>query len=53
MTEAVAFDLDDTLLRDDRTISPYTIDVLRRAAATGVKIIPASGRARESMKPYV
>lgn len=53
MTEAVAFDLDDTLLRDDRTISPYTIDVLRRAAALGVKIIPASGRARESMKPYV
>ena len=53
MIEAVAFDLDDTLLRDDRTISSYTIDVLRRAAAMGVKIIPASGRARESMKPYV
>ncbi|MGN1021597.1 MAG: Cof-type HAD-IIB family hydrolase [Aristaeellaceae bacterium] len=53
MIQAVAFDLDDTLLRDDRTISPYTIRVLRAAAAKGVMIIPASGRARESMKPYV
>ncbi|MGN0745634.1 MAG: Cof-type HAD-IIB family hydrolase [Aristaeellaceae bacterium] len=53
MMEAVAFDLDDTLLRDDRTISAYTVDVLRRAAALGVRIIPASGRARDSMRPYV
>ena len=53
MTRAVAFDLDDTLLRDDRTVSPYTVNVLRRAAAQGVRIIPASGRARESMRPYV
>ena len=50
---AVAFDLDDTLLLDDLTISDYTIDVLRRAAAAGVVVIPASGRARDSMKPFV
>ncbi|MGN0778365.1 MAG: Cof-type HAD-IIB family hydrolase [Aristaeellaceae bacterium] len=53
MIQAVAFDLDDTLLRDDRTISAYTVAVLRKAAAMGIKIIPASGRARESMRPYV
>ena len=50
---AVAFDLDDTLLRDDLTISDYTISVLRRLSARGVKIIPASGRAKLSMKSFV
>ncbi len=51
--EAVAFDLDDTLLRDDLTISERTLAVLREAAARGVHIIPASGRAWESMRPFV
>ena len=50
---AVIFDLDDTLLRDDRTLSPYTVSVMRRAAAAGVHVLPASGRARDSMRPYV
>ena len=50
---AIAFDLDDTMLRDDRTLSPYTVRTLRRAAAMGVHVIPASGRARDSMKPFV
>lgn len=53
MTQAVAFDMDDTLLRDDRTISPYTIQVLRCAHAQGIHVIPASGRARDSMRPFV
>ena len=53
MIQAVAFDLDDTLLRDDRSISAYTVDVLRRVAALGIHVIPASGRVRESMRPYV
>lgn len=51
--QAIAFDLDDTLLRDDRTISPYTLSVLRQAAARGIRIIPASGRARDSMRALV
>lgn len=50
---AVAFDLDDTLLRDDRTISDRTVAVLRLLAKEGVHILPASGRAQLSMKPYV
>ena len=53
MIQAVAFDLDDSLLRDDRSISDYTVDVLRRVAAMGIHVIPASGRVRESMRPYV
>ena len=51
--QAVAFDLDDTLLRDDLSISPHTVSVLRRLSAMGVRIIPASGRAQLSMKPFV
>lgn len=52
-TRAIAFDLDDTLLRDDRTISDYTVSVLAACAARGIRIIPASGRARDSMLGYV
>lgn len=50
---AIAFDLDDTLLRDDRSISPYTISVLHRAAEKGILIIPASGRTSSSMRHLV
>ena len=53
MIRLVTFDLDDTLLRDDRTISSYTVSVLRRLAEKGVVIVPASGRAKMSMKPFV
>lgn len=49
----ITFDLDDTLLRDDRTISDYTVSVLRRLSEKGVPIVPASGRAKMSMKPFV
>lgn len=51
--KAVVFDMDDTLLRDDRSISPYTQEVLHRAAKAGVHVIPASGRAQSSMMPFV
>lgn len=50
---AIAFDLDDTLLRSDLTVSDYTVDVLRRAAEQGIIILPASGRTRDSMFPTV
>ena len=52
-TQAIAFDLDDTLVREDRTISDDTVAVLRRASAQGIHILPASGRARDSMRPFV
>ncbi len=50
---AIAFDLDDTLLRSDLTVSDYTVDVLHRAAEQGIIILPASGRTRDSMFPTV
>lgn len=51
--QAIAFDLDDTLLRDDASISPYTLSVLHRAAEKGIRIIPASGRTSSSMRSKV
>ena len=51
--QVIAFDLDDTLLRDDLTISERTIMTLRRISNLGVQIIPASGRAKLSMKSFV
>ncbi len=50
---AIAFDLDDTLLRDDLSVSDYTADTLREAARRGFLVIPCSGRARDSMLPIV
>ncbi len=49
----VAFDLDDTLLRDDLSISEDTLHTLRTLSSRGIRIIPASGRAKLSMKPFV
>lgn len=51
--KAVFFDLDDTLLHDDLSISDYTVRVLQKLHEQGTYIVPASGRARLSMKPYV
>ena len=50
---AIAFDLDDTLLRDDRTVSDESVRILRLAAAEGIRVIPASGRAQHSMEAIV
>ncbi len=53
LIRAVAFDLDDTLLRDDLSISDRTADTLRALHRRGIRIIPASGRVRMSMLPFV
>jgi len=50
---AVAFDLDDTLLHDDLTISDFTVRVLRTLRQKGFRIIAASGRSQFSMKPHI
>jgi len=50
---AVVFDLDDTLLRDDLTISGFTVRVLQALHSKGFHIIAASGRSQFSMKPYI
>ena len=42
--EIIAMDLDDTLLRDDLTISDYTVSVLQALMKKGVLTLLASGR---------
>lgn len=40
----IAFDLDGTLLRNDKTISPRTMQTLMRAREKGVYLVPSTGR---------
>lgn len=40
----IAFDLDGTLLREDKTISPRTMRALLAAREKGVWLVPATGR---------
>lgn len=47
----LAIDLDDTLLRNNNTISTYTRDVIVKAREQGVKVIIATGRMYETAKP--
>lgn len=48
----VAMDLDDTLLRDDWTISPRVVKAIQRAQMQGVKMTIATGRMPISTRPY-
>jgi len=46
----IALDLDGTLLRNDKTVGPKTIDALRKAHAKGIEIVLASGRMTPAME---
>jgi len=48
----VAMDLDDTLLRNDFTISPRVLEAIQKAQAQGVKMTIATGRMTVSARPY-
>ncbi|WP_078543637.1 Cof-type HAD-IIB family hydrolase [Litchfieldia alkalitelluris] len=47
----IVLDLDDTLLRDDHSISDRTKKALMQAQDNGVKVVLASGRPTFGMKP--
>lgn len=49
----VATDLDDTLLRDDWTLSERVIQTIRKAREQGVQVTFATGRMPASTRPYV
>jgi Cof subfamily protein (haloacid dehalogenase superfamily) len=49
----VATDLDDTLLRDDWTLSERVVQAIRKAREKGVHITFATGRMPASTRPYV
>ncbi len=53
MIRCIAIDLDDTLLRSDLTISTEDKTAIQRAIRQGVKVLLASGRMIQSMRPYV
>lgn len=48
----VAMDLDDTLLKDDWTISPRVVKAIQSAQAQGVRMTIATGRMPISTRPY-
>ncbi len=52
MIQLLALDLDDTLLREDLSISPRNRDTLRAAEDLGVRIVLASGRTVASMERF-
>ncbi|MBQ7366631.1 MAG: HAD family phosphatase [Spirochaetaceae bacterium] len=49
----MAIDLDDTLLREDLTISPYTVQTLQKATAAGIYVTLCSGRTDNAILPFV
>ncbi len=49
----IAFDLDDTLLNDERVITEDTIKYIRKCAERGIYIVLCSGRVENAILPYV
>lgn len=40
----IAFDLDGTLLKDNKELAPRTLKALRQAAEAGISLVPTTGR---------
>jgi Cof subfamily protein (haloacid dehalogenase superfamily) len=53
MIRCIAIDLDDTLLRSDLTISSIDKTAIQKAIDKGIKVLLASGRMVQSMRPYI
>lgn len=53
MYSIVSLDLDGTLLRDDKTVSPRTVRALRRCAERGMRLVVASARPARSIRALV
>ncbi|MCR5063941.1 MAG: Cof-type HAD-IIB family hydrolase [Treponema sp.] len=49
----IAFDLDDTLLNDNREITDRNVEALRECARRGIYIVLCSGRAEDAILPFV
>lgn len=48
----IASDMDDTLLNDERKISPRNQAAIQKALATGIVFTLATGRMYRSIKPF-
>ncbi|MBR0385294.1 MAG: HAD family phosphatase [Erysipelotrichaceae bacterium] len=53
MYRLLATDLDGTLLRSDKTISPETVEVLIRLSSKGVYFVPCTGRTHRELPEVV
>ena len=49
----IAFDLDGTLLRDDKSIPEENLAALEKAAARGITLVPATGRIFRGLPPQL
>lgn len=49
--ELIATDLDGTLLRNDKSVSQFTRDALRRVVDAGVPVVPVTARQRYGLLP--
>ena len=47
----LAIDLDDTLVREDNTISDYTRSILKKVQTKGIHIVIATGRMYQTARP--
>ncbi len=50
--KTIVTDLDRTLLRSDKTISPYTLSVLRRCREKGIRLAVATARPLRAIREY-
>lgn len=53
MMQAIIVDLDRTLLHTDKTVSQYTIGVLKKCKEKGIEIMVATARPLRSIKQYM
>lgn len=53
MYKLVAIDMDGTLLREDKTVSEKTKDVIKKAKEKNVKVVLATGRPVDGVKRYL
>lgn len=53
MIKMLVLDLDNTLLRSDKTISQYTEQILKKAHDAGIKIVFATARPYRAIKHYM
>ncbi|MGN8801423.1 HAD family hydrolase [Candidatus Merdisoma sp. HCP28S3_D10] len=49
----IAFDLDGTLLKEDKTVSGRTMAALQNAADRGIYLVPSTGRVYDGMPDVV
>jgi Cof subfamily protein (haloacid dehalogenase superfamily) len=53
MIKLIALDMDGTLLNDEKKITPRTYQAIQQAKQEGVKVVLASGRPLEGLRPYL